>query len=111
MVNGLPLSFIFDTGASDVVLSLIEALFMFRQGYLKESDIIGTENYSIANGDIIEGTTINIRQLKIGDILLEDIEASIVDETEAPLLLGQSAIRELGTYQINPETNILTIIR
>ena len=110
-VNGLPLTFIFDTGASDVLLSSKEALVMIQQGYLKESDITGTQKYSIANGDIIEGATFNIRQLKIGDILLEDINATIIYEAEAPLLLGQSAIIELGTIQINPETNILTIAR
>ena len=36
-VNGLPLKFIFDTGASDVSISLTEALFMLKNGNLKES--------------------------------------------------------------------------
>ena len=110
-VNGLPLTFIFDTGASDVTLSAIEAMFMMRHGYFKESDITGVQNYKIANGDIVEGTTINIRQLKVGDILLKNIDASISHEIQAPLLLGQSAISKLGTIQINPTTNTLTIIK
>ena len=38
-VNGLKMNFIFDTGASDVSISLTEALFMFRHGYLKEENI------------------------------------------------------------------------
>jgi predicted aspartyl protease len=42
-VNGLQLKFIFDTGASDVSLSLTEALFMFKNGYLSEKDITGTK--------------------------------------------------------------------
>ena len=32
-VNGLPLKFIFDTGASDVSISLTEAIFMLKNGY------------------------------------------------------------------------------
>ena len=35
-VNGLNLSFIFDTGASDVSISLTEASFMYKNGFLKQ---------------------------------------------------------------------------
>ena len=41
-VNGLNLNFIFDTGASNVSISLTEASFMLKNGYLEEGDIIGT---------------------------------------------------------------------
>ncbi|MCK5641516.1 MAG: retropepsin-like domain-containing protein [Gammaproteobacteria bacterium] len=41
-VNGLKLRFIFDTGASDISLSLTEAVFMLKNGYLSENDITGT---------------------------------------------------------------------
>ena len=35
-VNGLSMKFIFDTGASNVCLSLTEAIFMLKNGYIKE---------------------------------------------------------------------------
>lgn len=100
-VNGLNLSFIFDTGASDVSISLIEALFMIRHGYLKEENILGKVQYSIANGDIAEGTRILLKDIEIGGLKLTNVEASIVHEMEAPLLLGQSAIQKLGKVEIN----------
>jgi clan AA aspartic protease (TIGR02281 family) len=109
-VNGLALKFIFDTGASDVSISLTEALFMLKNGYLSEDDILGTQYYSIANGDIAEGTTIRIRKLEFGGLTLYNVDASIVHEMEAPLLLGQSAISRLGKIQIDPKKSTLTII-
>lgn len=109
-VNGLALKFIFDTGASDVSISLTEALFMLKNGYLTEEDITGTEYYSIANGEIAEGTTIRIRKLEFGGLLLNDVNASIVHQMKAPLLLGQSAINRLGKIQIDPSNSTLTII-
>ena len=42
---------------------------------------------------------------------MEDVEASIVHEMEAPLLLGQSAIGRLGKIQIDPKGSTLTIIK
>lgn len=53
-VNGLELDFIFDTGASNVSLSLTEALFMLKNGKLNEEDIIGSSYAQLANGDITE---------------------------------------------------------
>lgn len=44
-VNGLPLDFIFDTGASSVTLSRKQAQFMLRNGYLSRSDIVGSSSY------------------------------------------------------------------
>ncbi len=108
-VNGLSLKFIFDTGASDVSISLTEALFMLKNGYLKESDIKGTVYYSIANGEIAEGTRINIQKIEIGKQTLYNVEASIVHSTEAPLLFGQSAMERFGKFTMDYSNSNLII--
>jgi clan AA aspartic protease (TIGR02281 family) len=110
-INNLSLNFIFDTGASDVSISLTEALFMFKNGYLNKDDVIGKEYYSIANGDITEGTTINIKKLEFGNFTLYNVKASISNELKAPLLLGQSALSKLGKIIIDYKLNTLTIIK
>nr|WP_255449767.1 retroviral-like aspartic protease family protein [Seonamhaeicola sediminis] len=99
-VNGIPMKFIFDTGASDVSISYIEAGFLLKQGLLKEDDVLGSVNYKMANGEIREGTKINLKSIDIGGTLLSDINATIVHNLEAPLLLGQTAIDKLGAYTI-----------
>jgi len=107
-VNALPLKFIFDTGASEVSISLTEALFMLKNGYLTESDIKGTVYYSIANGDIAEGTKINIQKIEVGKQTLYNVEASIVHSTEAPLLFGQSAMERFGKFTMDyPNSNLI----
>jgi clan AA aspartic protease (TIGR02281 family) len=107
-INGLPLKFIFDTGASDVTISLTEAMFMLKNGYLSKEDLGESVYYSIANGDISKGTEMNIKEIEFGGLKLYNIKASIVHETSAPLLLGQSAIEKLGKIQL--EGNQLTIL-
>ena len=109
-LNGLALSFIFDTGASDVSISLTEATFMFKNGYLNKNDIIGTSNYSDANGNISEGINIILREIEIQGLKLFNVKASIVKNMDAPLLLGQSAISKLGVVQLDLISNTLTII-
>jgi clan AA aspartic protease (TIGR02281 family) len=110
-VNGLKLNFIFDTGASNVSISLTEAYFMLKNGYLNKTDLGGTEYYSIANGDIQEGTVLNIRELEFGGQKLKNIKASVIKELGAPLLLGQSAISQLGKIMIDYKKSTLTIMK
>jgi clan AA aspartic protease (TIGR02281 family) len=107
--NGLSLEFIFDTGAGDVSISLTEALFMHKQGYLKNNDFVGTEYYRIANGEIQEGTKIIIKVLEFAGLKLYNVEASVVHTLSAPLLLGQSVISKLGKIQL--DGNKLTIFK
>jgi clan AA aspartic protease (TIGR02281 family) len=109
-VNGLELKFVFDTGASDVSLSLSEALFMLKNGHLAEDDFIGKENYQIASGAIEEGYVVNLRRIEIGGKLLTNVRASISKNIEAPLLLGQSALSKLGTFQFDYATNTLILM-
>ena len=66
VVNGLRLRFIFDTGASNVSLSLTEAIFMLKNGYLNESDLHGSSYSQIANGDIVENTSVTLNEIEIG---------------------------------------------
>lgn len=106
-VNGLPLKFIFDTGASNVTISLSEAIFMIKNGLLNENDIIGTSYSQIANGQITENTKIILREIEIQGLKLYDVSASVIHELNAPLLMGQSAIQKLGKIQLNG--NELTI--
>ncbi len=108
-VNGLTLNFIFDTGASDVSVSLTEALFMLKNGYLSESDLIGTEYYKLADGNIAEGTKINLKVIEIGRLKLTNVKASIVHNLSAPLLLGQSALSKLGKIEFDYSQNTLKI--
>ena len=100
-INELPLKFFFDTGASAVTISSVEANFMLKNGYLKSDDIKGKEYYSVATGEIHEGTTIRLREIKIGDAILRNVDASVVHNQQAPLLLGQTVLERFGTVTID----------
>jgi clan AA aspartic protease (TIGR02281 family) len=109
-VNGLNLNFIFDTGASDVSISMTEALFMLKNGYLSESDLVGKEYYRIANGDVEEGTKILLKTIEIGNLKLYNVNASIVHNLNAPLLFGQSALSKLGKIEFDYSRSTFTIL-
>jgi clan AA aspartic protease (TIGR02281 family) len=109
-VNGKDTRFIFDSGASDVQISkefFIEGL---KNGIFKSSDLFSDiVEFQIANGDVVKGKNISIRQLKIGDLCLYNVIGSIIDSPNTPMLLGQSAIERFGTYTIDYNKMLLVI--
>lgn len=106
-VNGLDLKFIFDTGASSICISSAEAMVMVRQGKITEKDILGQERFQDATGGISVGTVVNLKTVNIGGIVLHNVEATVVDNISAPLLLGQTALAKFGKISI--DYNNLTI--
>jgi protein disulfide-isomerase len=109
-INGLELkSAILDTGASTVSLSATEALFMLKQGNLKDSDFIGTSNFMTADGKITENAIVNLKEITIGDYKIYNIKASISYSLDAPILLGQSALQAFKNIVIDNERHMLII--
>jgi clan AA aspartic protease (TIGR02281 family) len=108
-VNGLDLNFILDTGADNVSISLSEAINMINKGLLNKNDLLKTEYYRLANGEVVEGTKVILRTLVVGGLTLRNIEAAIIHTDNAPLLFGQSALERFGKVTIDYKNNKLHI--
>lgn len=108
-INGLPLHFVFDTGASDVTISTVEATFMLKNGYLNKKDIAGKQKYMTADGNISEGTNIILHKVNFGNLELDDVKASVVMSQKAPLLLGQTVLQRLGKIEIDNGRSVLKV--
>ena len=106
-VNGLDLKFIFDTGGSSICLSSAEALVMLRQGQITQDDFVGQQQFQDATGGISVGTIIRLHTVEIGGIVLRNVEANVVDNIQAPLLLGQTALSKFGKVTIDYNNNII----
>jgi len=68
---------------------------MLKNGYLKESDIKGKKYYQVASGEIQAGTTITIHEIKIGDAVLQNVEASVVHSQTALFFSVNPRLKDL----------------
>jgi len=100
-VNGVKMKFIFDTGASTVCISQNMAQFLLDGDYLSVDDIIGTGQSQVADGSIVNHVEIILRDVEIGGMHLRNVKAIVTEGQNSPLLLGQSAISELGRVTID----------
>lgn len=110
ILNGvLKINFILDSGASEVSLSPDVALTLLRTGTITENDWLPSQTYIFADGSTAKSNRFLIRKLSIGDLVLTNIEAGISKSIQAPMLLGQNVLTQLGTFTIDYE-NLLLII-
>lgn len=110
-VNGAKMKFIFDTGASNVCLSLPMAEYLYDNGYLEKSDIKGTGSSSVADGRIVDHVILNLKDIEIGGQHLYNVKAIVIDGQNAPLLMGQSAIQKLGSFKLDGKKLILNSMK
>ena len=100
-INGIKLRFIFDTGASSICISPAEATVLYRQGTLQKEDILSVEYFQDATGKISEGTKVKLSEVRIGNMVLKNVEALVIDNVNAPLLLGQTVLERFGSIEID----------
>jgi len=95
VVNGVPVDFLIDTGASHVVLSLEDAR---RLGFTSDH-LRFTQKFQSANGTV-RAAPVALRELRIGQLRLFDLEASVNGGPLPISLLGMSFLQRLSSYEV-----------
>lgn len=101
-VNGIGWNMIFDTGCSGTLLSLSEARYLAEKGLLVQEDILGLSQSQIADGSIVENMMVNLREVQIPTkdgsyIKCYNVHATVSNNINAPLLLGNEVLDEVAT--------------
>jgi aspartyl protease family protein len=95
LVDGKPIRFLLDTGASDIVLNRADAA---RLGF-SVKDLAFTRSYETANGTT-RGATVRLAQIRIGSIQLQDVPASVNEGELRQSLLGMRFLERLTSVEI-----------
>jgi len=103
-VGGVPVSFILDTGASDVMLTPADAR---RLGF-DPASLAYTRRYETANGTV-EGAPVTLPAVDIGLIHLAEVAASVSQAEGGSSLLGMSFLGRLSSFHI--EGQKLTLVQ
>lgn len=102
-VNGEPLRFLVDTGASSVYLTPEDAE---RLGWPAHR-LTFSERYDTAAGEV-RAAPVTLRSLRVGQLELFDVPASVGEQSSGISLLGMSFLNRLESYQVRGDRLILT---
>ncbi len=101
-IDGEEIRFMIDTGASTVVLSPDDAN---RLGFYP-SGLDYNAVFATANGEV-RAALVTIRELRIGALELDDVEAAVIQAPMGMSLLGMSALDRLAGYEVEGDRMIL----
>ncbi len=98
LVDGRPVRFLVDTGASLVVLSPDDAA---RLGFDLD-DLVFNRVMNTANGQVL-GASVRIARLTIGRIVVADVPAIVNGAPLKQSLLGMSFLERLQSFEFKPD--------
>jgi len=103
VVNGTPITFLVDTGASSIYLTPDDAA---RLGWMPPR-LTYSERYSTASG-VVHAAPVTLRSLRVGQLELYDLPASVGQQPSSVSLLGMSFLKRFASYEVRGERLILS---
>ena len=101
LINGaITLDFVVDSGAADVSIPADVVSTLMRTKTLKETDFLGEQTYVLADGSKVPSQTFVIRSLKVGNIVLENVNGSVAS-VRGSLLLGQTFLNRFKSWSVD----------
>lgn len=98
-VNGAPIHFLLDTGASLVTLTPEDA----RAAGISPGELHFTAFLATANGQI-RVAPVKLRELRLNQLTMENVDAVVVESPLAVSLLGMSFLKRLDSYEMRDGT-------
>jgi len=108
-INGaITLDFAVDSGASNVTIPADVYYTLLRTGTIKDTDITGQRTVVLADGSQSKLPTLTISSLKVGDKVIENVNATVVP-LEGQLLLGQSFLGRFKSWSLDNAKHVLLL--
>jgi predicted aspartyl protease len=108
-INGaITLDFAVDSGAGNVTIPADVYYTLVRTGTIRDTDIIGQRTVVLADGSKSKLPTFTIRSLKVGDKIIENVNASVLP-LEGQLLLGQSFLARFKSWSLDNTRHVLLL--
>lgn len=106
--NSITVEFIFDSGASEVLVSPEIVALLIKRNTITESDILEDGHYTIADGSVVKMKRFKMKEIKVGNKIIKNVECSVANDLYTDMLLGQSVLSKFGKYTF--ENNSQTLI-
>ena len=109
-VNGLvTIECVVDSGASDVNVPTSVFRKLLGAGSIQDSDFLGTKEYTLADGSTQRGRVIRIRSLKVGNVVVMNVMASVGGDA-SNALLGQSFLERFPSWSLDNIRHALVLV-
>lgn len=108
-IDGVVKYFLFDTGATDLIIdSEMERELIFN-GSIKKEDYLGEQEFVLADNSIVIGRVVRLNNIKIGDYIVDNVIVSVLDG--GSLLCGLGLLDKFRKWDFIKDSGSLKIYK
>ena len=108
-INGIVRYFVYDTGASELVINSELEQELLKTGKISLSDYVDSKQFEIADGSIIEAKGVRLNNIVIGGFRVNNVVAYITEE--GGMLCGMGLMNKFRTWELDKENKMITIYK
>lgn len=108
-ISGVTKYYLFDTGASDLLINRETERELLLNGVLKKENYLNKKEYTLANNQTVKAQMIKLDKIIIGDYTLNNVVIAIIDE--GSLLCGMSFLDKFKKWEIDKVNNVLILYK
>lgn len=108
-LSGVTKYYLFDTGASDLIIDRDTERELLLNGVLKRESYLEKTEYTLANNKTIQAQEVIIDNITIGDYTVNNVVIAIIDE--GSLLCGKSFLDKFKKWEIDKQNNLLILYK
>jgi len=108
-ISGVTKYYLFDTGASDLIINRDTERELLLNGVLKKENYLNKTEYTLANNQKVKAQMVKLDNVIIGDFTLNNVIIAIIDE--GSLLCGKSFLDKFKNWEIDKQNNVLILYK
>jgi clan AA aspartic protease (TIGR02281 family) len=108
-ISGVTKYYLFDTGASDLLINRDTERELLLNGVLKKENYLNKTEYTLANNQTVKAQMVRLDNIIIGDYTLNNVVIAIIDE--GSLLCGKSFLDKFKKWEIDMQNNVLILYK
>jgi peptidoglycan-associated lipoprotein len=103
VINGYTTVFTYIRNARGLSVSVQQALEFLKEGAITKKEFEGDPNTILSGGTIVDRSVFTIKEIRIGNKVVNDIQATVYQDLETPFLFGESVLQQFGKFTIDKE--------
>ena len=109
IANGLGMRAVLDEQARYCFISIDAAMRLLQAGNLGINSFRNKAKAFDEEGEVLPNQRLQLKEIKIGQYVLERVEMVTAEEMPAELILNRAAMSQIGTYRIDNEKQHIVV--
>jgi hypothetical protein len=108
-IGGITKYFLFDTGASQLIIDRDFERELLIAGYLKKENYTDKSSYELANNESVVAQNLKVNGVKIGDYTLNNVKIAVMDN--GSLICGTEFLSKFRNWEFDKEKKVLVLYK